>query len=292
MRNRNCMVVISLLVLAAACGPTPQDSNTNGNNTATDAQIIAGPQLTGVVRGPSQAFPVQGALVAAFSSPPPTIPDHVYCEACVELPASVPNTLSRDDGSFALPVVPGATYYLTVQKGQFRRVRQVTVPLGDGAHPVDPEYTTLPSRTDPQRGDTIPNIAVASGSYDAMEAIFGKVGMGAVDENNAFQCASAEGVFDIYANGGACLGPTFADLLDDLSAMLQYHIIFIPCSEASYALASASVRQNIRDYTWAGGKWLYDGPVGWAVMLVAFVILWPWGRDVDAVIQGADAEDA
>ncbi len=38
--------------------------------------------------------------------------------------------------------------------------------------------------------------------------------------------------------------------------------------------------------TWAGGKWLYDGPVGWSILLVAFVLLWPWGRDVDAVIRG------
>ncbi|MFH2005610.1 MAG: carboxypeptidase-like regulatory domain-containing protein [bacterium] len=255
MRSRSCTVVISALGLFTACGPTPENSNGNANNTAADAQVIDGPRLTGVVNGPSQAFPVQGALVAAFSSPPPAIPDHVYCEACVDLPAAVPNTLSGDDGSFTLPVLPGATYYLTVQKGQFRRVRQLTVPLGDGPHLVDPEYTTLPSRSDPSLGDTIPSIAVASGSYDAMETIFGKVGIGAVDENDAFRCDSAEGVFDVYANGGHCQGPDFAELLDDLSAMLQYHIIFVPCSEASYALTDPSVRQNIRDYTWAGGKW-------------------------------------
>ena len=39
-------------------------------------------------------------------------------------------------------------------------------------------------------------------------------------------------------------------------------------------------------WTWAGGKWLYDGPLGWAILLTAFLLLWPWGKDVDPVIRG------
>ncbi len=246
-------LTVTVTLLAAACASSKVDAPDSAGGT--DAVFQVGTRLTGTVLGPGQAFPVQGALVAAYLEPPPPIPDHVYCQPCVELPPDVPNTLSLDDGTFELPVAPGRTYYLTVQKGQFRRVREITAPDTDGLHPVAAGLTTLPSRNLPAEGDTIPNIAVASGNYDAMEAIFGKVGLGQVDSAHQFVCDSAEGIFDIYANGGACGGRPFTDLLRDLPSMLRYHIIFVPCADASEALQDPAVRQNIRDYTWAGGKW-------------------------------------
>lgn len=245
--------MVSAALLVTACASSKADPPDSGSGS--DAVLPVGTRLTGTVLGPGQAFPVQGALVAAYLEPPPPIPDHVYCQPCVELGPDVPNTLSNDDGTFELPVVPGQTYYLTTQKGQFRRVRQYTAPTTDGFHPLPTGLTTLPSRNLLADGDTIPNIAVASGSFDAMEAIFGKVGLGQVDSQHQFVCDSAEGIFDIYANGGACLGPSFEELLGDLVSMLRYHIIFVPCSNASSVLQDPAVRQNIRDYTWAGGKW-------------------------------------
>lgn len=243
----------STALLITACATSTADLPDTGSGS--DAVFQVGTRLTGTVLGPGQAFPVQGALVAAYTEPPPPIPDHVYCQPCVELPPEVPNTLSLADGSFELPVTPGQTYYLAVQKGQFRRVREYTAPSTDGFHPVPDGLTTLPNRRLLADGDTIPNIAVASGDFDGMEAIFGKVGLGQVDTSNQFVCESAVGVFDIFANGGRCGGPDFGELLGDLVSMLRYHIIFVPCSSANPVLQDPAVRQNIRDYTWAGGKW-------------------------------------
>lgn len=253
-RRIRILVLLSAFGLTA-CASAKEDPHDAGNGNDSDAVFQVGTRLTGIVQGPGRAFPVQGALVAAYLEPPPAIPDHVYCEPCVELPPDVPNTITEDDGSFDLGVSPGQTYYITVQKGQFRRTREYTAPTTDGYHPLPEGLTTLPSRNLLQEGDRIPNIAVASGSYDAMEAIFGKVGMGEVDGVHQFVCDSAEGVFDIYSNGGRCPGPDFDTLLRDLVAMLRYHIIFVPCAEANPALADPAVQQNIRDYVWAGGKW-------------------------------------
>ena len=71
-----------------------------------------------------------------------------------ELDVTVPNTLSGPDGSFELPAYVTGDQYLVVQKGQFRRVRQVSVV--EGTQPVDagfmanawvrlrhPDYDTL-----------------------------------------------------------------------------------------------------------------------------------------------------
>src|SRR5690606_26879162 len=47
--------------------------------------------------------------------------------------------------------------------------------------------------------------------------------------------------------------------LDNLTAMNQYHIIFVPCASTKYWNIAPTVpearSQNIRDYVEAGGKW-------------------------------------
>lgn len=273
-------IFVGLAALLVGCRLSGSGTNNNGpdlyNNNNQDGDGSTGPDaatgpvvyLQGTVLGPGGDFPVSGALVAAYPIPPDPIPSVVYCEPCAE--PGVAHAFSEPDGTFELAVTAGGHYYLVTQKGQFRRVREYDAPPGGGTFLLDQETTTLPSRTDAAMGDTIPNIALATGSYDDMEDIFGKVDMGQVDASGAFIWGSENGIFDAYYNGGESVPQNFETLLADLTAMKNYHIIFAPCSSNNPAIEDPVIQQNIRDYVWDGGKWYI---ADWSYEFVEFV--WP-----------------
>jgi len=221
-----------------------------------------GARLSGIVWGPhpegtDPMFPVSGALVAALQAPPDPIPDHVYCEPCVELEPSVPNTLSNPDGTFMLAVPPGGHYYIVVQKGQFRRVREYDAPAAEGDYDLLPEMTTLPSRTDLLVGDTIPRIAMFFGDYDHIEDVLAKVGMGADDGAYGYDYDQTDPAFDLYDNGDQeHHGLDKNILLGDIDRMRRYHVIFFNCSyNAIFSfMGDEALQERLRLYTSEGGK--------------------------------------
>lgn len=230
--------------------------------------------LTGVVYAPGNApgmvppgheIPIAGAKVELRTNRPPPIPDGAYCEQC-ELGGGV---TTDAHGRFTIEAVP-ASYWLVVQKGQFRLERQISVTAGDSIE-LAPKDTTLPSVHDPDNGQWVPRIAIAPGSYDALEDILGKMRIGEVDADGAYVASSAAGNIEVYANGGnidsAAGGKSLTDLVSNLDLMLQYHIIFIPCSGSNNvsALQDPQVLRNIRDYVAAGGKlYVTDWSGEWA----------------------------
>src|SRR5690606_14112289 len=114
--------------------------------------------LRGRVTAPAPSIPIAGALVYLTDEPPPPIPAGAYCDACVEVDASTSYTFTRADGTYDLPAVRTGEQYVVTQKGQFRRVRRVTVEGGDQL--VSPELTRFPPRTDAAAGDDVPRMAV------------------------------------------------------------------------------------------------------------------------------------
>src|SRR5262245_8772283 len=86
--------------------------------------------LKGKVVAPEGTIPSSGALVYVSPSPPPPIPDGVYCDQCVHLDSGVAYTTTKPDGTFDLGTGVGDGY-LVVQKGAFRRVRPIKVMAGD-----------------------------------------------------------------------------------------------------------------------------------------------------------------
>ena len=112
-----------------------------------------------------QEIPIFGAHVYVSRDKPQPIPDHVYCEACVDTPDSA--VLSDHDGSFSLTVAPGH-YWFVIQKGQFRLEQEIDVAIGtiDAAAAVDDAAVEArTART--ARGSR--RIAIAHGNYDAVE---------------------------------------------------------------------------------------------------------------------------
>ncbi len=237
---------------------------TDGGADDGDAWIPPGrASAWGVVMGPGALFPVSGAVVYAARSgyPIEPIPEGNYCPRCLDL-GSIPNTVSEADGYFNLAGLSRGDWTLVVQKGQFRRIRQIRIDAEDQTLEVPTDYTTLPSRHDPGGGDDVPRIAVALGSYDRMQDIFAKVGLAALspDGTQALLDRTADLMFDVYDNGGGGFGspyPSFGTLLTDPGRLAQYQIIFIPCSGSSNDshLGNATVRENIRRWVADGGKW-------------------------------------
>jgi hypothetical protein len=221
----------------------------NGDEDAT---------LTGTVHAPNGTVPVSGALVYVSDTMPTPPQDGVYCEQCVEFVCdSTEGTITGPDGSFSLDAHSGTGRYLVIQKGQFMRVTELDVAAGTTAMPQ--ADTDLPGSWNPNGGEWIPRIAVAYGSYDRIEDALGKLGLG--DTMIASQEESlviGTQNFDFWDNGsspgaGASNG-AFGNLLDNPSAMAQYHIIFIPCSSDATNLTASRI-QNIRDWVEAGGRW-------------------------------------
>lgn len=206
---------------------------------------------------PGQEIPIFNAQVYLLEERPSAIPQGAYCELCTGVQPGL--AVTDHQGHFTLVDQAPGTYWFIVQKGQFRLERQITVE-SDQTLTLNAAQTTLPSSHDPDSGFWIPRIAIAAGSYDHLEDIFGKMGIGEVDDAGQYVPSSASGNIDVWYNGSSrftdfSIGD-FNTLVSDLSLLMQYHVIFIPCSGTTFtaALQDQQVLQNIRDYVSAGGK--------------------------------------
>lgn len=228
-----------------------------------------------------QEIPVHGAVVYLSAERPSGIPQNAYCEACGGAP---PRSVYSDArGNFSLPDRVAGTFWLVMQKGQFRLERQVTVPANETLA-LPASDTTLPSVYDPDNGKWIPRVAIAVGAFDHLEDIFGKLGLGSVDASGGYETVGGVSNVDLWDNGGfpfpGTLG-TLEELVRDPQRLSQYHIIFIPCSGDDYvmALRDPVVLNNLREYVRHGGNlYVTDWSGEWsdnvfpaAVQLGAFV---------------------
>lgn len=266
---------ILALALAVGCGAIkdPDGNNGEGDGGANidastgnaDAPTGASASIRGTVWAPGQApgqvptgheIPIFNAFVTLTYMPLDPIPQETFCERCVE-PSGI-YTFTDHRGQFTLASVPPGIYWLTIQKAQFRLQRQIAL-AANQILDLSSDATTLPSQHDPVNGQWIPRIAIAVGNRDHLEDILGKMHLGGVDDSGDFIDSSASGVMDVYTNGtsfGGVQAGTLTDLVGDLNKMLQYHIIFIPCSVSNHtdALDNQENLRNIRDFVDAGGK--------------------------------------
>jgi hypothetical protein len=238
-------------------------TTTGGTDTSTDETgsgiklDVGGGQkgnditLTGRVLAPNGEIPIAGALVSLTSNPPAGIPDGPYCEECQ---APSPNdfaAVTDADGTFELIAssneLPGDQLYLVVQKAQFLRIEPIAVELGMQA--IDEDLTQLPGVHDPAAGRWIPRIAVYDTWPDEVFNVLAKFGLGQVNAGGTLVPGTQP--FTLVPNDNGAL-------LDDLTAMSQYHIIFLPCASTSFWSGAPNVSaqriDNIRDYVAAGGK--------------------------------------
>ncbi len=258
MRRSSTLPLVFLCALAAACGPSgggnndDDDDGTGDGGVAPDAYQGQLGQLSGRVwlpghsptQSPSDPIPVFGAVVYLSSVRPEPIPQGVFCEKCVDAPSNA--QYSSHDGSFSISAVPG-TYWLVIQKGQWRLEQQITI--GEGALALTDAQTTLPSDHDPANGLWIPKIAIVLGTNDNIEDVLGKVGFDSMNGNDFVDVAGSE--VTVFTSASQLLG--------NLDTLRQFHIVFFPCNTGIGdfgvpELSNQAALDNVRRYVNEGGK--------------------------------------
>jgi len=240
---------------ASIWGPNPDASGPRIDYATVRGTVWAPGNAPGMVEA-GHEIPIFGALIRITPARVRAIPDRVYCESCEDVAG--PNATSGHDGTFQVgSIVPG-NYWLTIEKGQFRIEREISVGEGETLD-LAATLTTLPSVHDPARGQTVPSIAIGTGNYDQLEDVLGKMGVGAVDGSGDYTLGTGSDRIHWYGNGGDSYSGemgSLGSLVRDLNRMMNYHIIFIPCSgdDNVDALQDQAVLRNIREYVAAGGK--------------------------------------
>lgn len=255
------VALLSLALAAAACGSTKDkgfDDTTPvapqagpggsdlGSSGATPKEPTGIGFLAGTVLAPEGTVPISNALVYLAPSMPAHLAPGLVCDKCVELPAGTPYTYSKADGTFKLPVYAAGSQVLVVQKGHFRRARQLQVAAGNASIPG--KLTTLPGAPDPMNGDEIPRIGVTFGGFDKIELSLKKLGITSFDRYGKDPFNDPKG-----------LPPSVGQPMDLLNApdkLAQYHIVLLPCALGglSCGAPSAPQRDSLRKFVSGGGK--------------------------------------
>jgi hypothetical protein len=259
--------------------PRVADCSTAGSDTT----------VTGTVLAPNGTLPIPNALVyvpngsTTYPYGVTTFVDGVAAGACECGVSGDPlvSTTSNVDGSFTLTGVPvGTDVPLVIQLGRWRRL--ITIPniAQCTTVPVDPSFTSLPTRQSMGNSmDSIPLIALSTGSQDALECVLRKMGI----EDSQFSNAGGTGRIRFYRNngagctdgGGSCTGttPSYSQLTSSQDSVDQYDALIFPCDGTTSDI-DAAIKNRVLDsatsttaYVNKGGRaffthlsytWLYN----------------------------------
>ena len=273
MKRLDIFIIICLFFVSCTCASVSSEdspsTNSSGANNDNPSSATGTASITGTVwmpannptalPNPQHAIPVFGATVYLSSFQPSDLQRNAVCTSCV-LP-STPYALTAHDGSFAITSIPAGLYWIVIEKAEFRRSFELNIP-DDQEIVLSEGHTTLPSTHDPLNGEEIPSIALVRGTFDHVEILLAKMGMGQLDVDNRFVWSSEQGVFDVYDARPFFLNdnifPSVIDLLMDIELMSQYQMILFPCSMGFIGRTLRSypsiVWQNIREYISRGGQ--------------------------------------
>jgi Carboxypeptidase regulatory-like domain len=208
--------------------------------------------VTGRVFAPNGDTPIAGALVYLTTTKPAQTPEQVYCDECVKLPALAPQAITDAKGEFKLGAHAAGKQYVVVQKGGFRRIREVDIAAGEQTLPT--AFSTLPAKTNWAAGDEVPRMTVVHGQYDEVEASLKKLGI----DPSAIEIVQS-----------ALIGVAAKEFLLDAAKVNSRHIIFLPCGDFTQPSpnidlsADPAIQANLKAFVAAGGRlyasdWHYD----------------------------------
>ncbi len=224
----------------AAPAPTGAGTTTPPLGGGNDQRSVS-VTFDGTVLAPNGVLPLSNALVYVALKKPDAIPQGAYCDECVTLQEGT-FAISAPDGKFSFTTdLPKGNAWLVVQKGQFRRVRALTIDKA-GVTSLAKDDTTLPSRSDTSKGDDIPKMVVLKddSDFDRIDDSLGKLGLSGVEVRDD------------------------RSLLMNKTELMKYHVVFIPCGESADPITKNAVaKQNLDEFVQAGGKlyvtdWSYE----------------------------------
>jgi hypothetical protein len=208
-------------------------------------------QLTGTVYDPAGKVPLYNVLVYVPNAPVSPITTGASCDRCGNVSGDpLVTALTDPAGKFTLDNVPvGDNIPLVIQVGKWRR--QVTIPsvAGCTSAPLPAALTRLPANK--QEGD-MPQMAIASGNADPFECLLTKMG---IDLAEFTPGPGGTGRVHYFVENGVPMpsAPAASTLYNDLTAMRNYDIIFLPC-EGSERNKPDPADQNLVQYTAVGGR--------------------------------------
>jgi hypothetical protein len=187
--------------------------------------------LSGKMMAPNGSLPIGNGLVYLTQQEPAPLPDAAYCDECVTLSKGTFATTGQD-GAFSITTeLVAGDVWVVVQKGLFRRVTKVAIPKDGGNLDVPDTALTLPSQSNPSNGDSTPKMVILKDArdYDKIDKSLSKLGLKDVEIK------------------------TDRALLDDLTELLKYQIVFLPCDREDDP-RSQTAAENIRSFVAAGGR--------------------------------------
>ena len=221
--------------------PPTEEAGSLFTDAAPPEDLTPKGKWTGKVLTPAGDIPIAGALVYLSQKKPDPIPTGNFCDACVALEKTVPQTLTKFDGSFELTANRLGKQFVVIQKGQFRRVVEIEVKAGDVA--MNKSDTILPTRSNTSTGDTIPSILVMDTSYDDIEETLVRLGVATVEKADQAQRLA---------------------IMKDATRLAKYQIIFLPCGTCATRGGSsfqenddaldATAQKNLKEWVQKGGK--------------------------------------
>jgi hypothetical protein len=117
---------------------------------------------------------------------------------------------------------------MVVQKGQFRRIREVDVVKGD--QPIAGDLTRLPGKTDAAKGDTIPKIAMVIGGYDKIDYSMKKLGI-----EEFYRYGDAPAGLPGSDGPGVKTGKNGNALMNSAAELGANHIVLLPCAAMGFS---------------------------------------------------------
>ncbi|MBK8219104.1 MAG: hypothetical protein IPK71_35715 [Myxococcales bacterium] len=193
---------------------------------------------TGTVYTPAAKVPVASALVYLTTKKPDPLPSGNFCDTCIPLEKTIPQTLSKADGTFTIVANRLGPQFLVIQKGTFRRVVEVNVKEGDLR--LSESDTTLPRQNDTAKGDQVPSIFLSKGNFDDIGATLAKLGITPTRTLDQSQERTS---------------------LSNVTELAKYHVVFLPCGSCvtnetnnNGTAEDPAIKGALRDYVTKGGK--------------------------------------
>ncbi|HET9620325.1 MAG TPA: hypothetical protein VFP84_03085 [Kofleriaceae bacterium] len=218
--------------------------------------------VSGTVLAPNGTLPLYGVDVYVPMSDPGPFTAGVQCGNCANgLPGGAfAQALTDENGHFVLSDVPATgNVPIVIQVGKWRK--QITVPAVPACRDtaLDAAATTLPRNH--TEGD-MPEIAISTGSADALECLVRKLG---VDDREITTDAQPGKVHLYNGNGASTFATGFAGgtgsfpaattLWNSLDKLSNYDIVLFSCEGGQHPeTKSQAAMQAVHDYADKGGR--------------------------------------
>jgi len=233
--------------------------------------------LSGVVRIPSGELPLPDVTVYIPTGELGDMETGARCIACGSELSGFPMTRTTTNirGEFILRNIPPLDEVtLVIEVGNWRRISTVSGIVECEDNPVEPELTRLPRNQDEGH---LPQFAVSTGAYDALECLLRKIGIS--DEEftpetgpGRVHLFAGRGGTDRYSpalNGGASITPAW-NWWGAVENLRRYDIIVHSCEGATHGGDKPfNAREALMQFTNEGGRvflshyhyfWMSDGP--------------------------------